>query len=73
MTQFQIGAVLICLVLNLIDGFDVLAIAFAAPALAEDWKLPPEALGMLLSAGLLGMTAGSLFVAPLADRWGAAR
>ena len=70
MTRFQIGAVLICMVLNLIDGFDVLAIAFAAPSLAKDWKLAPDALGVLLSAGLAGMTAGSLFVAPLADRWG---
>ena len=70
MTRFQVGAVLICLILNLIDGFDVLAIAFAAPALAQDWKLPPDALGALLSAGLAGMTAGSIFLAPLADRWG---
>lgn len=70
MTRFQLGAVLICLVLNLIDGFDVLAVAFAAPALAQDWKLPPDALGVLLSAGLMGMTAGSLLLAPLADRWG---
>lgn len=70
MTPFQIGAVLICMVLNLIDGFDVLAVAFAAPTLAKDWKLAPDQLGVLLSAGLAGMTAGSLFVAPLADRWG---
>lgn len=70
MTGFQIGAVLICMVLNLIDGFDVLAIAFAAPSLAKDWSLAPDALGALFSAGLAGMTAGSMLVAPLADRWG---
>jgi benzoate transport len=70
MTAFQIGGVLICLVLNLIDGFDVLAIAFAAPMLSKDWQLAPDALGALLSAGVAGMTAGSLLVAPLADRWG---
>ncbi|HMI92704.1 MAG TPA: MFS transporter, partial [Polyangiales bacterium] len=70
MTRFQTVAVLICMVLNLIDGFDVLAIAFAAPLLSKDWQLPPAELGVLLSAGLAGMTAGSLLVAPLADRWG---
>jgi len=48
----------------------VLAIAFAAPLLSKDWQLGPEAIGMLLSAGLAGMTAGSLLLAPLADRWG---
>lgn len=66
----QVSAVLICMVLNVIDGFDVLAVAFAAPSLAADWKLAPDALGALLSAGLLGMTLGSVGVAPLADRWG---
>jgi hypothetical protein len=51
MTRFQVGAVLICLVLNLIDGFDVLAVAFAAPSLARNWNLAPDALGVLLPRG----------------------
>lgn len=70
MTRLQVGAVLVSTALNLIDGFDVLAIAFAAPSLGKEWKLPPDAIGMLLSAGLIGMTAGSLIIAPFADRWG---
>jgi MFS family permease len=70
MTRFQIGAVAICMVLNLIDGFDVLAVAFAAPMLAKDWQLAPDRLGLLFSAGLFGMTAGSLLLAPFADRFG---
>lgn len=70
MTPFQIAAVAICTVLNAIDGFDVLAISFAAPMLAEEWALPPRGLGILFSSGLAGMTAGSLLIAPLADRIG---
>jgi benzoate transport len=70
MTSFQTMAVGICMVLNAIDGFDVLAIAFAAPVLSKEWALDPGALGVLLSAGLAGMTAGSLLIAPLADRTG---
>lgn len=70
MTRFQTVAVAICMVLNAIDGFDVLAIAFAAPVLSKEWALPPEQLGILFSSGLLGMTFGSLLIAPLADRWG---
>lgn len=70
MTPFQVVAVGICMVLNAIDGFDVLAISFAAPVLAEEWRLAPAELGLLFSSGLAGMTAGSLFVAPLADRFG---
>lgn len=70
MTRFQTVAVAICMVLNAIDGFDVLAIAFAAPVLSKEWSLSPGQLGVLFSSGLLGMTFGSLFIAPLADRFG---
>jgi benzoate transport len=70
MTRFQTMAVGICMVLNGIDGFDVLAISFAAPVLSSEWKLSAEGLGLLFSSGLAGMTAGSLLIAPLADRLG---
>src|SRR6185369_15152747 len=70
MTGFQISAVAICVFLMMIDGFDVLAISFTAPIFAKEWKLGPEQIGLLISAGLAGMTAGSLFIAPLADRLG---
>jgi MFS transporter, AAHS family, vanillate permease len=70
MTPFQIAAVGICTILNAIDGFDVLAISFAAPVLAKEWALPPAELGILFSSGLAGMTCGSLLIAPLADRVG---
>ena len=70
MSPFQIAAIAICLVVNMLDGFDVLAIAFTAPAIARDWSVPDDALGLLFSAGLAGMMAGSLFIAPFADRIG---
>lgn len=59
-----------CLLANVADGFDVLAIAFAGSAIMADWGLSPAVLGSLFSAGLAGMMLGSLFIAPLADRWG---
>ena len=70
MTSFQVSAILICLSINMLDGFDVLAIAFTAPAISSDWSLSAGDLGIALSAGLVGMTLGSLFLAPLGDRWG---
>ncbi len=62
--------VLICVLVNLIDGYDILALAQAAPRLAEEWQLPPERLGLLFSMGLGGMAVGALAVSPLADRNG---
>lgn len=70
MNAFQWQAVLICMAINMIDGFDVLVIAFTASAISKEWSLTGSQLGMLLSAGLMGMAGGSLFIAPWADKIG---
>ncbi len=70
MSRFQWVAVAICVMLVMLDGFDVLVMAFTASSVAAEWKLNGAQLGLLFSAGLVGMAVGSLFVAPLADRMG---
>jgi benzoate transport len=70
MSRFQIVAVAICVGLNMIDGFDVLAMSFTSSGVTQEWSLNSRSLGVLLSAGLFGMAAGSLFLAPWADRFG---
>ena len=70
MVRFQWLAIGICIVLNMIDGFDVLVMAFTAASVSAEWGLSGAQIGMLLSAGLFGMAAGSLFLAPWADRIG---
>ena len=67
MSGFQIGAVAICMVINMLDGYDVLAIAFAGPPIAHAWMVKPEALGLLFSASPIGMMLGSVFVSPVGD------
>lgn len=66
----QILILAICFLLQTIDGYDVLAMSFAAPALADDWALTPDRLGIVFSAGVFGMTLGAMFLAPLTDRIG---
>jgi beta-phosphoglucomutase-like phosphatase (HAD superfamily)/predicted MFS family arabinose efflux permease len=61
-------AVLFCL--NALDGFDALAISFAAPGITHEWGTSPQALGIIISLGLLATGLGSLLVAPLADKIG---
>ena len=70
MTSFQWLAVAICTMLIMLDGFDVLVMAFTAASVSAEWGLSGKQLGLLFSAGLFGMAAGSLFVAPLGDRFG---
>ncbi len=67
MRAFQVAAVAVCMTINMLDGFDILAIAFTGPLIAREWALNPAQLGMLFSSGLAGMTIGSIFVSPLAD------
>ena len=70
MSMPQILAVAMAVALNALDGFDVLAITFAAPGIAKAWGIGPASLGAALSAGLAGMTLGSFLLSPLGDRFG---
>lgn len=63
-------AIAICVLLNGLDGFDVLSISFASPGIAEDWNVTRGALGIVLSMELVGMAAGSFILGPVADRMG---
>ena len=73
MSGFQVLAVSVCLAINMLDGYDVLVMSFAAPFVAEEWSLSDTVTGLLLSSGLVGMALGSLFLAPLADVYGRRR
>jgi benzoate transport len=70
MSRLQVRAIVLCVVLNMLDGFDVLVMAFTASEVGREWSLSGTTLGVLLSAGLFGMAGGSLFVAPWGDRIG---
>lgn len=56
--------------LNALDGYDLVAMAFTSSAVSEEFNLTGAPLGWLLSAALIGIGLGSLFLAPLADRYG---
>lgn len=70
MSSFHWTAIGICVVLNMLDGFDILVMAFTANSVSAEWQLSASQLGLLLSAGLLGMALGALLLAPWGDRIG---
>ena len=70
MSRFQIIAVSIALLLVVLDGFEVGIMAFAAPQIQEQMAISSDVLGYVLSASLFGMAIGSIFLTPLADRFG---
>jgi benzoate transport len=70
MTRLQIAAVAICIMLNALDGFDVLAISFSAPGIAAEWGISRAELGVVLAMELIGMSFGSILLGSVADRSG---
>jgi benzoate transport len=70
MTWKQALVVAITVWLTALDGFDVLAISFAAPGIAHDWGIDRAALGVVLSMELVGMAIGSILIGGLADQVG---
>jgi MFS transporter, AAHS family, 4-hydroxybenzoate transporter len=70
MTLLQYGTVLVCWLMNMLDGMDVMVISYSAPAIARAWHVSPEALGIVFSSGLIGMAAGAIVLAPYADKTG---
>lgn len=70
MSRVQLIAVTMCVLLNALDGFDVLSISFASPGIAAEWGIDRAALGLVLSMELIGMAVGSVVIGPFADRYG---
>lgn len=66
---YQLVVVLMCTLLNALDGYDIFIMGFAIPYL-PDYFGSNSANGYLLSAALAGMGIGSIVFAPLADRYG---
>jgi MFS family permease len=69
-TFIQLLVVGLCFVVNMIDGMDVLILSYIAPTLQEDLGVGADRIGVLFSAGLVGMAVGGLLIAPLADVYG---
>ena len=54
-TNLQFVTILICFLMNMLDGMDVMVISYTAPAIAKEWAIEPAQLGIVFSAGLLGV------------------
>ncbi len=70
MSALQVLAVALTVVLNALDGFDVLSISYSSPGISKEWGLDPSVMGWVLSMELIGMAAGSVLLGGVADKIG---
>jgi MFS transporter, AAHS family, 4-hydroxybenzoate transporter len=70
MTNVQLSTILICFLMNMLDGMDVMVVSYAAATISKAWNISATSLGIVFSAGLLGMSIGAMFLAPQADKIG---
>lgn len=71
--RLQIRIIILCGLVALLDGFDLLAIGVAAPAMAGPLHIAPNQFGFLFSAALFGLMLGAFGLGRIADRYGRRR
>src|SRR5271170_2719016 len=70
LSPFQVKLVIWSILISVINGYDIAAIAFAAPRLVASWGIPRSALGPVLSASNIGVLFGSALFGWIGDRHG---
>jgi AAHS family 4-hydroxybenzoate transporter-like MFS transporter len=70
LAPLQLMVLLLCTVCLIIDGFDVQALGYVAPAIMRDWHVAKSVFGPVFGAGLLGMTLGAILMGAIADKVG---
>jgi benzoate transport len=73
MTRLQITACIVTVMLNALDGFDVLAISFATSGILKEWNISRLEFGVVASMELWGMAVGSFLLGGVADQFGRRR
>ncbi len=63
----QLLVVGLCMFFNMLDGFDITAMAIVASSVSQELQLTPDRLGLIFSFALAGMMVGAMLLAPVSD------
>ncbi|MHC2148910.1 MFS transporter [Pseudomonas sp. 210_17 TE3656] len=62
-----------CMLILIIDGYDLAVVGAALPAIMQDMNVDPTSAGIMAGSALLGTMLGAIFLGTLADRIGRPR
>jgi benzoate transport len=63
----QLLVVGLCMFFNMLDGFDITAMAVVATAVSTELQLAADKVGLIFSFALAGMMGGAMLLAPISD------
>ena len=63
----QLLVIALCLMFNMLDGFDITAMAVVAKTVGQELSLSADKVGWIFSFALAGMMFGAMLLAPLSD------
>jgi AAHS family 4-hydroxybenzoate transporter-like MFS transporter len=66
----QVRLFILCALCLIMDGFDVQALGYVAPAITQDWGVDRSALGIVFGFGNFGVLLGALLFTMVADKVG---
>lgn len=66
----QFTVIALCMVVNMLDGFDITAMAVVANDVSIEMAIPDHRLGLVFSFSLAGMMLGAMFLGSLSDVFG---
>jgi AAHS family 4-hydroxybenzoate transporter-like MFS transporter len=69
-SALQIRVFVLCALVAILDAVDSVAIGFAGPLIAQQFKMSAAAFSPVYSAGLFGATIGAIAAGPISDRFG---
>ena len=66
----QIRVAALCTLVQICDGYDLNAVAWAVPPLIREWHLPPPMFTVAFLWSSIGILVGALSAGPIGDRFG---
>src|SRR5471030_3346063 len=66
----QLRVAALCMLVQICDGYDLNAVAWAVPSLIRAWHLPPPMFTTAFLWSSVGIMIGALCAGPIGDRYG---